>query len=211
MMNYKIYGLSEPDGETIRYIGFTGQPLNKRFNGHFSKLNNPSHKTSWINGLRKTNQRPEIILIEDNLSKEEALNKEIHYIKLFKSFGANLVNMTNGGDCGSTGMKGKIISQETREKIRVSSTGRKHSEATKKIIGIKSSQKVYSKETIDKMRLVKIKGVDKFDLERNFIEHFVSTREAERKTKISHSLISAVANGREHRKTAGGFIWKYTN
>lgn len=49
--------------------------------------------------------------------------------------------------------------------------------------------------------------VAQYDLDANFIQEFISAREASRCTKIHH--ISAVCAGT--RKTAGGFKWRYLN
>lgn len=84
MNNYKIYSLNEPNSDIVRYIGLTKNELKKRYEGHFSRVNNPSHKASWVKGLRNKGLRPSMILIEDGLTKEQALQKEIQYIKLFK-------------------------------------------------------------------------------------------------------------------------------
>lgn len=55
------------------------------------------HKNRWINSLKLKGLKPELVIIDevDNLLWEEY---EIKYIKLFKSFGADLTNKTNGGD-----------------------------------------------------------------------------------------------------------------
>jgi len=44
-----------------------------------------------------------------------------------------------------------------------------------------------------------------------FIEEFISTREAERKTGISHQSISNVCNKKKHYNSAGGFKWEFKN
>jgi group I intron endonuclease len=53
------------------------------------------------------------------------------------------------------------------------------------------------------------KGIGKYDNSGNLLETFTSISEASRKTGICHSTISRVCLGKEHCKTAGGFIWKY--
>ena len=55
------------------------------------------HKNRWINSLKLKGLKPELVIIDevDNLLWEEY---EIKYIKLFKSFGADLTNKTKGGD-----------------------------------------------------------------------------------------------------------------
>lgn len=51
--------------------------------------------------------------------------------------------------------------------------------------------------------------VQQFDLDGNLIAEYETVTEASKITGVNGSKISAVARG--HRKTAGGFIWKYPN
>jgi hypothetical protein len=46
----------------------------------------------------KNAKRPTIELLEENLTLEQALEKEVFYIKFYKSAGVNLTNSTEGGD-----------------------------------------------------------------------------------------------------------------
>lgn len=52
------------------------------------------------------------------------------------------------------------------------------------------------------------KPVNQLDKKGNFIQTFISTREAERQTNINHTHIGCVCNGNV-RKTAGGYKWEY--
>jgi hypothetical protein len=97
---HKIYGLKLKDDDKIRYIGLTKQSLSRRMIGHFSHAKDRKYKVS--NWLNKYKDNVEIILIEDNIpTREECCKKEREYIKLFKSFGANLLNHTDGGEIGN--------------------------------------------------------------------------------------------------------------
>jgi len=53
----------------------------------------------------------------------------------------------------------------------------------------------------------KRKPILQFDLNNNFIKEFISTKDAERQTGLSHKQIGRVALGQ--RKTAYGYIWRY--
>ena len=48
-----------------------------------------------------------------------------------------------------------------------------------------------------------------YDLDGNFIKRYATVKEAQETTGVNHSKISAVARG--ERKTAGGYVWKYTH
>jgi hypothetical protein len=101
------------------YIGISNG--NKR--RPFAKKRNPI----WTYITSKTNYRVEIIL--DDLTWEEALEKEKEFIALYgrRDLGkGTLANMTDGGD----GAIGIIQTEESKEKRRLKSIGRKQTEET---------------------------------------------------------------------------------
>ena len=53
------------------------------------------------------------------------------------------------------------------------------------------------------------KEVAQYDLHGNLLSVFYGVNEAERKTGVSNQSIGKCALGKY--KTAGGFVWKYTN
>lgn len=118
-----IYTLSHPITNEIRYIGKTIN-IKKRYNKHIndSKYAN-SHNRCWINGLIKSNLKPNINII-DVIEKVDSNFWEKHYISLYKSWGFNLTNMTFGGDGGND------FTKETKEKISNSLKGKKQSKET---------------------------------------------------------------------------------
>jgi len=71
-----------------------------------------------------------IIFLKQNLNEEEAFKHEIYMIAVFgrKDLGTGILhNKTNGGN----GSSGKIVSGETRKKLRDINLGKKYSEETK--------------------------------------------------------------------------------
>lgn len=117
----------------------------------------------WKNITEKTNY--DIEIISDDLTWEQACEKEKEFIELYGRKHMNtgcLVNMTDGGE----GCYGRIISNETRlkisnsnkgkkipkeivEKIRLKLIGKKHSQETKSKISLASKGKPKSKEHIE--------------------------------------------------------------
>jgi hypothetical protein len=98
-MNKKfIYTLSDPDTGLVRYIGKTND-IKKRFSKHLSNnsLSASTKKNNWIISLLKNNQIP-VIEILDEVDSSNIDFYEIFYISLFKSWGFQLLNDTNGGD-----------------------------------------------------------------------------------------------------------------
>lgn len=122
---YYIYRHIRLDTDKVFYIG---KGCEKR------AFNRSNRNTYWKNITNKTDYIIEIML--DNLTKEQALEKEIEMISLYRKFG-NLANLTDGGDgCLGTSFpcseekKLKIshaarnISNETRLKMSLSKKGK---------------------------------------------------------------------------------------
>lgn len=141
--NFKVYSLVCPiDKESVRYIGYTKFTLEKRLDEHFREDYKKTHKCNWMKSLKVNGLMPIIELIEDAIpNKEQALMSEIAYIKLFKSFGAKLVNTTNGGEGGEMTEETKykirqkrklqIITQETKDKLSAAGKNRKHTKESR--------------------------------------------------------------------------------
>lgn len=128
-----IYFLTDPVTNEIRYIGQTSFKLKRRLYSHIrdaSNTNINTHKTKWINKLKRQGYNPVIKVLQffENISNEDLNNAEIYWIKHFKELGNNLTNSTDGG----SGLKGYIASEETCRKISESNRGKKHSEETKR-------------------------------------------------------------------------------
>ena len=140
---YYIYKHTFPNG--ILYIG----------KGKHRRAYCLSNRNKYYNHLLEKYGNPNIEILLDNLCEEEAFNKEMETIKECKEKKFILCNLTNGGE-GISGYsqsieakikiskrhKGKITTEETKEKLRVAQNnkfvnkehynkGKKHSEETK--------------------------------------------------------------------------------
>jgi len=115
-----IYTLSNEYG--IRYIGKTIN-LKKRYDSHINESSlKRTHKEKWINKTL-TNGGKIIMEILDICDEKESDFIEIYWISQFKTWGFNLVNLTSGGDGGSS-MKGRKLSDETKLKMSESAKNR---------------------------------------------------------------------------------------
>ncbi len=118
--NFKIYCLCDPRTNEIRYIGQTRQKLIVRLQRHISKAkteqNQFNHRVCWIKSILERNERPIIQLIEEGLSQQEAIAREIYYIQKFRSEGIDLVNTSDGGEYHTTTDETK---KTLSEKLRV--------------------------------------------------------------------------------------------
>lgn len=108
-----IYTLEDPDTHEIRYVGKTVKSLNDRLTGHiYSCRREHNHRTNWIKSVLKRDKKPLIKLV-DSCSWSKSQELECYWISKFKKQGANLVNMTDGGE-GNLGLK---LSKERLAKL----------------------------------------------------------------------------------------------
>jgi len=119
LKEWKIYALKLKDSDYIRYIGQTCAKLDIRLCEHKSHSNRGKYKNAyWV---KKHKDNIEIILLEDGIySLDMANKKESEYIKLYKSFGAELNNLTDGGG-GTEGIK---FTDEHRRKLSEARKGK---------------------------------------------------------------------------------------
>lgn len=193
-----IYALCEPSGE-IRYIGKTSvKNPKKRLTRHVYDSCVRKCRTycgNWIRSLAENRTVP-VMKILEICEKSLANEREIAYILLFKNMGSRLTNLTNGGD-GMSGYRhtdesklkisignkgknaGKHLLEETKEKIRISTTG-----SNNHFYG-----KTHKPDTSQKMSLALIGN-------KRFLgkKHSGESRDRMRIAKIGRSLT------REHRK-----------
>lgn len=184
--NYCVYKHTVPNGKV--YIGITGIKPERRWQngcgykrqGYFYRA---IEKYGWDNFKHE-------ILFSD-LTKEEAEQKEVELIALYKSNKRECgYNIANGGLVNS----GYSLSEETKRKISDAHKGKKLSEEQKEKMRVPH-----------KLNNAKSKPV--LCIETNII--YKSSMEAQRMTGIDNSKINVVCNHKRHRKTAGGFHWEF--
>ncbi len=176
MNTVKIYGLTAlPSDQGVRYVGVTKRAIKNRLYHHvYNSINRKyqTYKDRWIRKCVAKGLTIHIILLAEVPAAEWEL-WERHWIAKFD----NLTNSTSGGQ-GSLNMaievrekigaahRNKIVSEISREKMRIAwiarrerEKGKKHSEETKAKISASNKGKhtrlgyKHSQETIDKIRL----------------------------------------------------------
>ena len=188
-----------------KYIGQTIKSLKRRHTNHISSAydtENQGYNYYFHRAIRKygiKNFSLEILHIADKYS----LNLlEIYYIEKWNLLNNDYgYNISNGGTNGnpmagkseeemkiinkkkSDSHKGKICSNETKNKISKANKGEKH--------GMYGTGK----------------GVNQYDLNGNFIKTWINANQAGKELNIEPSPIRACCRGKQ--KTSGGFIWKY--
>lgn len=96
--NCYIYTLEHPITNEIVYVGKTITSLSNRLSGHMIDSKRYNRKISnWIKKLSKENLKP-IIKELDICDEKDSSKLEIFYIQMFKSWGFNLKNHTDGGE-----------------------------------------------------------------------------------------------------------------
>lgn len=153
----KIYCLKHPDTQEIRYIGITSKSLKKRLSKHIDNAKYTKHNKhlcNWINSILKLDKLPIIELIE--LAQENAWQeREKYYISIFP----NLLNASLGGEGNfgfrhseeskrKMGRKGISPSKETLLKRSKALKGRIISEEHRQKIGAANKGKIYTKYKI---------------------------------------------------------------
>ena len=203
---YSVYKHTSPKGKV--YIGITSMnPLKRWNNGRGYKHN--SYFYSAIQKYGWENIKHEILF--DNLTKEEAEQKEIELIAKYKSnqrgYGYNL---TSGGETC-------VVCIESRKKMSDSHKGiplsEKHKECLKHGRHKRKVQpnagKHLSKEWKKHVSESLSKKVCQYDLNGNLINIYNSSVIASKISGVVNSNISRCCNGK--LKSAGGFVWRYHN
>ena len=107
------------------YIGKTNK-LKRRLNEHLSNksLSKRTKKDNWIISLLKDGLIPKMEVLDDS-TEDNIQELEIFYISMFRSWGFQLLNMTDGGDGGPNNNKGRVNSEKTTIKKIINNPNRK--------------------------------------------------------------------------------------
>jgi len=232
-----IYELIDPRNNYPRYIGKTIKSVNRRLNGHIQSMNKGYHSSNWIKSLIENNLKPIPVLI-DKVPQSEWQFWERHYISLYRSWGFNLTNITDGGE-------GNRHTKESKSKISKSNKNKSHGVLDKNVyrfihkngdVDILTRREFCKKYNVKqsvcsnlilgrhkssfgwnidyiKSRLntkpLGIKmAVNKCDLNKVILEKYSSIGEAALKNKLSKSSIHRCI---KNGKIYGNFKWQYAN
>ena len=222
-MNVYIYTLEHPITKEIRYVGKT-KNLEERLKNHINKAHNKnSHKTNWIESLKKKGLRP-ILKVVEEVPNNEWRYWEKFWISIFKSWGFRLVNHTSGGEGASFANKGSfkkgmvpwnknkgnteicpICNEEFKIYKSNSIRGRK---ACSLKCGVRL--RIPCKDTQFKKGQVSLnrKTVYQYSKDKNiFIGEFKSVRNASESLNLNEVAIARCC--RSLSKSSGGYFWTY--
>lgn len=121
-----IYVLRHPETKEVRYVGWT-HSLRQRLSEHIhrAKRGYTRYSSTWIRSLLNKGLRPIIEEIDCGFGDWGECERE--WIAFYKSAGARLTNLTDGGE----GAPGYVPTPETRARIAAAGRGRKMSDETK--------------------------------------------------------------------------------
>jgi hypothetical protein len=113
-----IYKLISPIDNSVKYVGQTRYPLNKRLGGHLTdaRRNVQNYRTRWLKSIMNKGLIPIIEEIE-KVSYDERNERERYWISYYGR--ENLINGTDGGECS----EGYVCSDESRAKMSESHLG----------------------------------------------------------------------------------------
>lgn len=209
----------------MTYVGQTINSLEKRWKYHILPSSNCRYLKSAFKkyGIHNFEFKLICICFDSDLNYFET-----KYIQTLNTIVPNGYNLREGGSNGRH-------NEETKKKISKTLTGRTDIIHAKTQLGIPLSEETKKKiseslkgrpkprpktgkplpeETKHKISIAckeayKTKGVhvSQYDLNNNFIQHFISITEASKQTNADRSHIRKCCNGARH--TANGFKWRY--
>lgn len=130
-----VYGLYD-EFDRIRYVGQTTGQITRRLYGHIhnAKTGRVSHNYNWIRSMLKQGVTPVVKELASTDNKEQLNILETFYILVFRNLGADLTNMSEGGEGGRFSKEVYERMVETRRKNGKSTKGYKLSPETRKSI-----------------------------------------------------------------------------
>lgn len=91
-MLHFVYELVDPRTDVVVYVGITNNP-NQRFRVHLSDTGTNKNKGEWIEQLQGEHLEPRMRILEIVETKEEALEREKHWIQWYLQQGVALTNI----------------------------------------------------------------------------------------------------------------------
>jgi len=102
--DHSVYTLaSSLNPDEVRYVGLTGSTIERRLARHILSAEELeiSSKASWIRSVQYAGGTIVAATLESGLTPSDAQAREIFHIAHYRSLGAALTNMTEGGEIGA--------------------------------------------------------------------------------------------------------------
>lgn len=209
----KIYTLSHPITNEIRYVGKTTESLEKRLKRHLIESRQKScHRHLWINSLINDRLIPKIEILDD-VHEENWQLWETYWIAQFKNWGFNLVNLTLGGE--GFNWKGKTHKEESKQKMSEAKIGKPTwnknknlSESHKNNLSKSHTGKTLSRDSINKRSDAVRIPVALIDSSGNVIKTYLGITQAGRELGLAYNQIAKIIEtGIPSKKR--GYLFRY--
>jgi group I intron endonuclease len=209
LRSYDVYKITNKVNNKV-YIGITSKGISARWKEHIYSAEHdcPFKLHRAIRKYGKENFSVELIDFAN--SWEELTKKEQQYISEYNSLQDEFgYNMTEGGD----GTFGKVVSEETKEKIRQKAIGREVTEATRIKLSeagkiVTEARKAYWKS--GQIGATRKKPVLQYTKDGEFIAEYSGVNEASRTLGIA---VSTLSNALKRKNIVGSkvnpYIWVY--
>lgn len=161
---FTIYMATSPKGK--HYIGYTSQDLNRRITQHYSAAKTRNSETIFTRALTKYGSGVKWEVLGRFSSKEQALEMEKYYIRLFKTVKLGY-NTTLGGESFELSDKGRI----NMSKSHGAGYFRVYERCSGRLIGTWLNRVIASEELgIDSKRVSDYLNYKRFHKNYNFIK-----------------------------------------
>lgn len=209
LRSYDVYKITNKVNNKV-YIGITSKGISARWKEHIYSAEHdcPFKLHRAIRKYGKENFSVELIDFAN--SWEELTKKEQQYISEYNSLQDEFgYNMTEGGD----GTFGKVVYEETKEKIRQKAIGREVTEATRIKLSeagkiVTEARKAYWKS--GQIGSTRKKPVLQYTKDGEFIAEYSGVNEASRTMGIA---VSTLSNALKRKNIVGSkvnpYIWVY--
>lgn len=202
---WKVYCYTTPSNK--KYIGITFYSLEQRMKNGYNE-----YFTNAIKKYGKENIKSEILL--DNLTFEEAQEKERYYIHLYNTTNPEKgYNITHGGEGSQRYDYYDILEYYSNHDLDFKATLREFGCTSQTLLNILEGHGYNRNEivsAISRQRYLenKITSVLQYDLNGNFIKEYVTAQDAAEAIGLkSASSISEVCHNK--RNKAGNFYWRF--
>lgn len=194
-MGYNITSGGEGNGG-FHLSDETKKKLSKSHQGIFDGTNNPMYGISPKERMDEETYNNWKKSIQNRMSSEETREK-FRQINTGRKY-SDETNAKKGRRGEANHNYGKTMPDETKEKLRKANSGRKYSDEINKKKG-RSGELNPSAHS-----------VCQFDMDGTFIKQWPYAKLASVTLNIDYSGIIACCRGTKGRKSAGGYLWKYT-
>ena len=188
---------------------------------YIGKTKESNLKNRKYNHKYKYGKQISFLIIDevDSLEKIKWKNLESYWIEQFRQWGFNVINKNKGGGGPNyfnedskiklkNSLKGRVVSEYTKQKISKSLKGIKKSQEHRD----KIKNRIISQTQINNIRKAKCKSIIQYDKQGNYISEFNSLTEASQILNINYQNLSQhVCERKGCNKTIGGYIFKLKN